>query len=331
MRKILLLTILTISQLTTAQTPVEKGLNSINDRTAQAHVEFLASDNLLGREAGTRESVIAAEYIVSNLKIMAIKPLLGNTYYQPFTARNRKFVKDTDTLFYRQDRDTEIIRALPEEVSLRNVLAYIPGKKTNEYVIVGAHLDHIGIDPHLDGDQIFNGADDNASGVSAVLQIARAFIENGKQPERTVIFAFWDGEEKGLLGSRYFVENFADINQVKCYLNFDMIGRNSDENNPNTVVYFYTDTHPQFGEWLKQSIQKYKFALQPAYQAWDKPTSGSDNASFARKDIPIIWYHTNGHPDFHQPGDHADKINYSKLVEITKTAYLVLWKAANTN
>ncbi|MCZ4279107.1 M28 family peptidase, partial [Rhodococcus yunnanensis] len=78
---------------------------------------------------------------------------------------------------------------------MNNVLGMIPGKRTDEYVIVGAHFDHLGIDMALHGDRIYNGADDNASGVSAVLQIARAFLESCQQPERTVIFAFWDGEE----------------------------------------------------------------------------------------------------------------------------------------
>lgn len=112
-------------------------------------------------------------------------------------------------------------------------------------------------------------------------------------------------------------------------MNFDMIGRNNDENKPNHVVYFYTDTHPQYGKWLKDSIRKYNFSLAPDYRPWDKPVSGSDNASFARHNIPIIWYHTDGHPDYHQPGDHADKLNWEKLVEITKTAYLTMWKLAN--
>ena len=93
----------------------------------------------------------------------------------------------------------------------------IEGKNPSEIVIVGAHYDHLGIDPMLDGDQIYNGADDNASGVSAVLQIARAFLATGQQPERTVIFAFWDGEEKGLLGSKAFVQSFPEIKNERIF------------------------------------------------------------------------------------------------------------------
>ena len=107
-----------------------------------------------------------------------------------------------------------------------NVLAYIPGKRSDEYVIVGAHFDHLGVDETLADDKIYNGADDNASGVSAVLQIARAFALSGEKPLRNVIFAFWDGEEKGLLGSKHFVQHCPFLKQIKGYLNFDMIGRN---------------------------------------------------------------------------------------------------------
>ena len=166
-------------------------------------------------------------------------------------------------------------------------MGIIPGKNVNEYAIVGAHFDHLGIDPALDGDQIYNGADDNASGVSAVLQIAKAFIASGKQPERNIIFAFWDGEEKGLLGSKFFVQTCPFISQVKGYLNFDMIGRNNKPQQPMHVVYFYTEANAAFGKWLKEDIKKYNLRLEPDYRPWDKPIGGSDNGSFAKAGVPI--------------------------------------------
>lgn len=162
-----------------------------------------------------------------------------------------------------------------------------------------------------------------------MLQIARAFLATGKKPERTVIFAFWDGEEKGLLGSRAFADRFPKMDCVKGYLNFDMIGRNSDEAHPEQVTYFYTEACPAFGQWLKEDVRKYDLKLAPDYRPWDKPVGGSDNASFALRNIPIIWYHTGGHPDYHQPGDHTDKINWDKVVNITKASFLNMWKMAN--
>ena len=161
------------------------------------------------------------------------------------------------------------------------------------------------------------------------MQIARAFVASGKQPERNVIFAFWDGEEKGLLGSKYFVQTCPFISRIKGYLNFDMIGRNNKPQQPEHVVYFYTAAHPVFGDWLKEDIKKYGLRLSPDYRAWDNPVGGSDNGSFAKAGIPIIWYHTDGHPDYHQPSDHADRLNWDKIVEITKASFLNMWKMAN--
>lgn len=310
-----------------AQTPVEKGLKSINRQAAEAYIGFLADDELQGREAGFHGSRVAARYIASLLKEMGICPL-GESYYQPFDAY-RKERQQKGRLEVHPDSIAKLKQVVHQKLSMNNVLGMIPGKKTNEYVIVGAHFDHLGIDPALDGDQIYNGADDNASGVSAVLQIAKAFVVSGQQPERNVIFAFWDGEEKGLLGSKYFVQECPFINQVKGYLNFDMIGRNNQPQNPKHVVYFYTEANLAFGRWLKEDIKKYGLQLEPNYRPWDKPVGGSDNGSFAKAGIPIIWYHTDGHPDYHQPSDHADRLNWDKVVEISKASFLNVWNLAN--
>lgn len=310
-----------------AQSSVEKGLQSINRASAEATIGFLAGDELEGREAGFHGSRLASEYIVSLLQWMGVQPL-GETYYQPFEAY-RKERQKKGRLEVHPDSIAKLKQEVHQKLSMRNVLGMIPGKNKNEYVIVGAHFDHLGIDPALDGDQIYNGADDNASGVSAVLQIARAFVTSGQQPERNVIFAFWDGEEKGLLGSKYFVQTCAFLPQIKGYLNFDMIGRNNKPQQPKHVVYFYTASRPAFGDWLKEDIKKYGLQLEPDYRSWDNPVGGSDNGSFAKVNIPIIWYHTDGHPDYHQPSDHADRLNWDKIVEITKASYLNMWRMAN--
>lgn len=328
MKKIFLLLFLSASGFVFAQKPMEKGLQTINRPSAEAYVGFLASDALRGREAGKSGGTVAAEYLKATFLDMGIKPF-GGEYFHPFEAYARerqkkgRFQVNPDSVaLFKQDK-------VYRKISLQNVLGHIEGKNKNEYVIIGAHYDHLGTDRTLVGDKIYNGADDNASGVSAVLQIAKAFVASGVQPERTIIFALWDGEELGLLGSEYFMLNCPFTSSIKGYLNFDMIGRNNDENNPNYVVYFYTEAHPVFGDWLKDDIKKYNLNLSPNYRSWDKPVGGSDNGSFAKREIPIIWYHTDGHPDYHQPSDHADKINYNKLVDITKSAYLNMWRLAN--
>ena len=326
-RDYLLLALLLVGNITFAQSPIERALNTINRSSAEATINFLASDELQGREAGFHGSRVTSEYIVSLLQWMGVSPL-ADSYFQPFDAY-RKERQKKGRLEVHPDSIAKLKQEVHQKLSMRNVLGMIPGKNTKEYVIVGAHFDHLGIDPALDGDQIYNGADDNASGVSAVLQIARAFLASGQQPERNVIFAFWDGEEKGLLGSKYFVQTCPFLSQIKGYLNFDMIGRNNKPQQPKQVVYFYTAAHPVFGDWLKEDIRKYGLQLEPDYRAWENPIGGSDNGSFAKAGIPIIWYHTDGHPDYHQPSDHADRLNWDKVVEITKASFLNMWKMAN--
>ena len=326
-RDYLLLALLLVGNITFAQSPIERALNTINRSSAEATINFLASDELQGREAGVHGSRVTSEYIVSLLQWMGVSPL-ADSYFQPFDAY-RKERQKKGRLEVHPDSIAKLKQEVHQKLSMRNVLGMIPGKNTKEYVIVGAHFDHLGIDPALDGDQIYNGADDNASGVSAVLQIARAFLASGQQPERNVIFAFWDGEEKGLLGSKYFVQTCPFLSQIKGYLNFDMIGRNNKPQQPKQVVYFYTAAHSVFGDWLKEDIRKYGLQLEPDYRAWENPIGGSDNGSFAKVGIPIIWYHTDGHPDYHQPSDHADRLNWDKVVEITKASFLNMWKMAN--
>ncbi len=326
-RDYLLLALLLVGNITFAQSPIERALNTINRSSAEATINFLASDELQGREAGFHGSRVTSEYIVSLLQWMGVSPL-ADSYFQPFDAY-RKERQKKGRLEVHPDSIAKLKQEVHQKLSMRNVLGMIPGKNTKEYVIVGAHFDHLGIDPALDGDQIYNGADDNASGISAVLQIARAFLASGQQPERNVIFAFWDGEEKGLLGSKYFVQTCPFLSQIKGYLNFDMIGRNNKPQQPKQVVYFYTAAHPVFGDWLKEDIRKYSLQLEPDYRAWENPIGGSDNGSFAKVGIPIIWYHTDGHPDYHQPSDHADQLNWDKIVEITKASFLNMWKMAN--
>ena len=152
-----------------AQTPEERGLEVINRATAEAHIGFLADDDLLGREAGTREGRIAGDYIVANLKSLGIAPLDGS-YYHPFEAYHLERQKRGARWQVEPDSIVKIKQTNAyQKMSLNNILGVIEGKNPNEIVIVGAHYDHLGLDPFLEGDQIYNGADDNASGVSAVL------------------------------------------------------------------------------------------------------------------------------------------------------------------
>ncbi|WP_290082819.1 M20/M25/M40 family metallo-hydrolase [Paramuribaculum intestinale] len=306
----------------------ERGYMTINRQTAEAHIGFLASDELQGREAGYPSGRIAANYAEACLRATGLEPWDGKTYRQPFAAYRRERQKKGRYTVH-PDSIARLEQEVHQKLPLTNIMGRITGKNPDEYVIIGAHFDHLGVDPLLDGDKIYNGADDNASGVAAVLQIARAFVESGVQPERTVIFALWDGEEKGLLGSEHFMLQWPEPSKIKGYLNFDMIGRNNDESNPEHVVYFYTEAHPAFEQWLRNDITERGLRLKPNYRPWDRPIGGGDNGSFAKRDVPVIWYHTDGHPDYHMPSDHTDRINWDKTVDITRAAYLNLWNLAN--
>ena len=306
-----------------AQNVSNKGYASISEDVAREIVATLADDSFEGREAGLRGGEMAAEYIVSQLKKWGVKPLLSSGYYQEFeSAKNQNnWITESDMPL------DELIAGGSERRVMRNVLACILGKGEG-YVVVGAHYDHLGIDTTLVGDQCYNGADDNASGVAAVMQLAKAIKKSKKQPERTIIFAFWDGEEKGFLGSRFFVKRTPFLSEISAYMNFDMVGRAAEGGCCN-LSYIYSAANTAFGEWLQSDVENYKLELMPDYKASKNLLGGSDNSPFARKGIPIVWYHTEGHPDYHRPSDTADKVNYSKLVEITRAAYLCLWRLAN--
>ena len=198
-----------------AQTAVQRGLNSINRASAEAIVGFLADDELQGREAGLHGSRIAARYLAANLREAGIRPLYGDSYYQPFEACAKERQQKGARWQVHPDSIALLKQGTHRVLHMANVLGIIPGERTDEYVIVGAHFDHLGTDATLADDSIYNGADDNASGVSAVLQIARAFQASGQKPLRNVIIAFWDGEEKGLLGSKHFVQSCDFIGSVK--------------------------------------------------------------------------------------------------------------------
>ncbi|MBQ8266371.1 MAG: M28 family peptidase, partial [Bacteroides sp.] len=167
-------------------TPEMKGVASINRSTAEAHVGFLACDELEGREAGWKGGRIAGNYIISCLKQMGLQPLFEDGYVQPFEAYHAERQKRGQRWQVHPDSIAKLKTGVHQKLDMRNILAKIEGKNPNEIVIIGAHYDHLGYDPMLNGDQIYNGADDNASGVQAVLQVARAFLATGEQPERTV-------------------------------------------------------------------------------------------------------------------------------------------------
>jgi hypothetical protein len=212
-------------------------------------------------------------------------------------------------------------------VKARNVIGIIPGKDTNNFVVVGGHYDHLGT---YDG-YIWNGADDNASGTTGVMTIAKAFMASGVKPEKTIIFCAWTGEEKGLLGSTYFVDHFPypAIN-ISMYLNYDMISRDdADDTLGIRCRFMYTEDYKSFEDNTKKYNEDYTYGLDINYRPSSRPGGGSDHAPFARKDIPIIYYMAGFPVEYHQPDDHVGLVNWDKMVKIIKLGYLNVWDAAN--
>lgn len=214
-------------------------------------------------------------------------------------------------------------------VNVRNVLGMIEGEKKDEFIVVGAHYDHVG---KYNG-WIWNGADDNASGTVGIMTIARAFKATGKKPEKTIIFAAWTGEEKGLWGSRYFVRDAMKKKMnIVLNLNYDMIARDTENDvHKNKAMMTYTKANSGIEEVTKKHIQDFNINLDLSYRASERPAGGSDHAPFAQESIPIFYFMAAMHPDYHLPSDELSKINWEKMVNIIKLGFLNTWEFANSD
>jgi len=226
---------------------------------------------------------------------------------------------DGKTLKIKTSVESRIIRA-------RNVVGVLPGKDTSEIIVIGGHYDHLG---KHDG-WVWNGADDNGSGTVGVMTIAKACMTTGQKPEKTIVFAAWTGEEKGLLGSKYFADHPYDDANMILNLNYDMISRdNKDDTLGVKCSMVYTKKYEVLEELAKQNNEDYELGLDVNFRPSDRPRGGSDHSSFSAKDIPVMYFMAGFPPEYHQPGDHLDLINWDKMVKIIKLGYLNIWDLAN--
>ena len=232
------------------------------------------------------------------------------------------------------------IRAVTEKARVGNVVAKLEGSDPtlkDEFIGVGAHLDHLG----KNGDVWYPGADDDGSGSTALLQLAKAFSSNPIKPKRTVIFMSFYGEEMGLLGSGYFSNNAPiDLTKMIAELQMDMVGRNSvgaqngdqkridkEEENRDTIRLVGSKRISTALDKIilaeNESIGwKFKYDSEDVY-------TRSDHYNFARKGIPIAFFFTGFHPDYHQPTDTVDKINFDKIANTAKLVYLTIFDLGN--
>jgi len=275
-------------------------LESITVADLRKHVLVLASDSLEGREAGSRGGKAAGAYLVQQLKKLGIKPAGSENSFSQFFG-----------------------------FDYRNILGLLPGSDLvlkKEFVIVCAHYDHVGYGnstnsygPH---GYIHNGADDNASGTSGLLELIEAMTTVEPRPKRSVLFVFWDAEEKGLLGSQHWVESpTVELRKVRLTFNLDMIGRLRNQ----SVTVFGSRTAAGLRRLLAE--QNYGDDLLLNFDRTIK--RDSDHFPFIQSRIPAVMLHTGKHSDYHRPSDDPDKLNLTGMQQLTRLLFRTVYTAAD--
>lgn len=291
----------------------------ISSDSIEKSLLVLTADSLEGRRTGEPGQRKAANYLANYYQKLGIgTPPNTNSYFQPIPA---SFM----TNWQMKLKESE------------NVWAYIEGsEKPEEVLVISAHFDHMGILLN----KIYYGADDNGSGTSAVMEIARVFqslVKEGIRPKRSVLFLHLTGEEFGLFGSKFYTENPPiPLKQTIANLNIDMIGRRSPEH-PSTQDYIFLvgsdklsqdlhDTAEKANEKSVNLILDYKFNDDKDPQ---RIYYRSDHYNFAKHNIPAIFFYNGTHDDYHMPSDTFDKIDFPILTKRTQFIFETAWQLAN--
>lgn len=265
--------------------------------------------------------------------------ILGRTYSQNYG----------ESFTLNEDKEVKISIGFDStNILTQNVIGIIEGsdpRLKKEYVALGAHYDHVGTSIPIDGDSIYNGADDDGSGTVALLSLAHAFSK-GPRPRRSILFIWHCGEEKGLWGSAHFVNHpKVDLDKIVVQLNIDMIGRskqygdsnpaNKELTGPNEIYVIGSKVlSTRLGE-ISEEVNSSFLELKFNYK-YDNPKdpnkffARSDHFNYAKKGIPIIFYFSGEHKDYHRPSDSSDKIDYVKMERVVRTIYATAWELANT-
>ncbi|HJN63235.1 MAG TPA: M28 family metallopeptidase [Flavobacteriales bacterium] len=299
----------------------------------ERHLNILASDSLEGRETGKKGQKMAADYIANHFREIGIPPYKKDTYYQKFKVKSGRHVckcEDCDVGFVKQ------LFGKKRRIKGENVLGYIEGGDLkNELIVITAHYDHLGKHDSL----VFNGADDDGSGTVAALEIAEAFIlakKAGKGPRRSVLIMPVSGEEKGLLGSKYYTDNpIYPLENTVANLNIDMIGRLDDWHDTANYVYLIgADRLSQELHDISERVNKEYIGLNLDYKFNEEDDPNryyyrSDHYNFAKNNIPVIFYFNGVHEDYHKVSDTVEKIDFQKIETITRLVFLTAWELAN--
>ena len=271
-------------------------------------VTFLASDALEGRQTGTDGEKKAANYIANRFKELGLEAKGTEGYLQPFTFKPK--TNPHDEVKFDVNGDGTITG--------NNVIGFVDNKAENT-IIIGAHFDHLGFggEGSLYRDSIkavHNGADDNASGVSVLLNLAAKLKE--KNTNNNYLFMAFSGEEMGLLGSNYFVKNpTIETKKVSYMINMDMVGRMKKDS---TLAVYGTGTSPIFKQALKSHNDNFRLVQQ------ESGVGPSDHTSFYLADIPVLHFFTGQHEDYHKPGDDSEKLNYDGMYLISDYIFNII-------
>ena len=309
-----------------------RAFERVSEDDLRHYVETLASDELRGRGVGDAGNRAAEEFACATLTKSGVQPAAaGGSCYQAVIV-NRS------------------IPGLRTPLVFHNVLGIVEGRdveRRDEVVVVGAHLDHDGVD--ADG-RIFNGADDNASGTAAVLAAAAAFAraaEAGERPARAVVFALWNGEEKGSLGAQAFVASPQPHRRVIANLNLDMVGRHEeipDGDSPrfagfakvdeaasaNTLHVLGYSYSPDLAALLREANEGVGLTLLEDYDKGPQDlVKRSDNWPFIEGGIPALFLTSGLHPDYHTPDDDTARIDFAKLARVARLAARAAWIVAD--
>ncbi len=275
-------------------------LLSITAEDLKSHVDVLADDSFEGRESGSRGGQAAAGYLRQHLEEQGLDGGGDEgSYVQSFGY------------------------------GYGNVLGILPGRDPvlkNEYVVVGAHYDHVGYGNRANSfgpfGYVHNGADDNASGVAGLLEIVDAFAMLPEAPRRSILFALWDGEEKGLLGSRNWVDApTVPLEQVVFAINVDMIGRMQERR----LEVYGTRSARGLRRLLSEQNRNTNLRLDFSWEM----KSNSDHYSFFASRIPVLMFHTGLHDDYHRPSDDAHLVNSSGMQQVTRFMFHSINELAN--
>ena len=271
-----------------------------NQESFKKDIEYLASEKLEGRFPGTNGEQLAANYIAEKFEKLGLTKLT-DSYFQSFNFTLPS--SPHEEVKFNQDTDTKI--------NAKNIIAFIDNKKKNT-VIIGAHYDHIGYGGQYSLDrginEIHNGADDNASGTAMLLSLAKQ-LNNKNDLENNYLFIAFSAEELGLIGSRYFVNSDVfNKESINFMINLDMVGRLNAEKE---LSIFGVGTSSIFKQVVNSMNNNFKLKI------IEDGTGPSDHTSFYNKDIPVLFFHTGSHENYHRPSDDVNLINYKGMSEIS--------------